>query len=398
MKILLEDTIPFGPEYLAELGDIRTYAWQSLTQDDVSDADILAVRSTTKVNASLLANAKQLKFVTTATSGTNHLDKHWLDSQGISWQSAGGCNAVAVAEYVLSVLFCADKLAKIDLNSCTVGIVGAGHVGSALAQRLSALNINYKLCDPPLEASGDPRSFVTLDEITQCDVITLHVPFVKAGKYATGHLINEAVLSQLNARQLLINACRGEVIDEDALLRRLNSPNAPSVALDVFANEPTINPALLPLCWLVTPHIAGHSVEGKVRGTQIIYQQICQFLNKEPSKTLDDFLSPVAPIKVSLNAPNAQQLCKRDAASLMLSVYDVCIDDKALRDAISDAIKSLDNPSEAQIVKSIGHTFATMRKTYRIRRECSAYSLRVPDSTSIEIKRQLQALGFSVAI
>ena len=397
MKILLEDTIPFGREYLAELGDINTYAWQSLTPDDLSDADILAVRSTTKVNASLLGATKQLKFVTTATSGTNHLDKLWLDSHGISWKSAGGCNAVAVAEYVLSVLFRADQLGKIDVNSCTVGIVGAGHVGSALAQRLQALNIAYKLCDPPLQAQGDTRAFVDLDEIIQCDVITLHVPFISAGKYATAHLINDNVLSQLTSHQLLINACRGEVIDEDALLKRLTRPNAPSVVLDVFANEPTISPDLLPLCWLVTPHIAGHSVEGKVRGTQIIYQQICQFLNKQPSKTLDDFLSPVAPITVSLSVPEAKQLCKHDAATLILSIYDVSIDDKALREAIADEIKSLDNPSKAQIVAAIGQSFATMRKAYRIRRECSAYSLILPDATSLEIKRQLQTLGFSIS-
>ena len=160
MKILFEDTIPLGHEYFSGLGDVSRYAWQTLTPEDIKHTDILAVRSTTKVNEALLSQASQLQFVTTATSGTNHIDKNWLDSQGISWNSAGGCNAIAVAEYVLSALLLADQAGKIDINAITVGIVGAGHVGTALAKRLSVLNIQYKLCDPPLSASGDTRKFL----------------------------------------------------------------------------------------------------------------------------------------------------------------------------------------------------------------------------------------------
>ena len=396
MKILFEDTIPLGREYFSGLGDVSSYAWQTLTPEDIKNVDILAVRSTTKVNEALLSQASQLQFVTTATSGTNHMDKTWLNSQGISWNFAGGCNAVAVAEYVLSALFLADRAGKIDINAITVGIVGAGHVGTALAKRLAALNIEYKLCDPPLNESGDPRSFVDFEDIIDCDVITLHVPYVNTGRHTTGKLINADVLGQLGSNKLLINACRGEVIDELALLNRLKQPNAPTVVLDVFENEPAINPELLQYCWLMTPHIAGHSVEGKVRGTQYVYEQICNLLKEPNTKTLGDYLSAVEPIKVELASATASALSKQDLIGLMLQVYNLRVDDEAFREKLGEALKRQQNESaqSEEISASISHTFATMRKSYRIRRECSAYTLILPSHTSDGIKQQLKGLGF----
>lgn len=396
MKILFEDTIPLGHEYFSGLGDVSRYAWQTLTPEDIKNVDILAVRSTTKVNEALLSEASQLQFVTTATSGTNHMDKTWLDSQGISWNSAGGCNAVAVAEYVLSALFLADGAGKININAITVGIVGAGHVGTALAKLLAALNIEYKLCDPPLSAADDPRSFVDFQDIIGCDVITLHVPFVKTGSHTTGKLIDADVLGQLGSNQLLINACRGEVIDEQALIHRLKKPHPPTVVLDVFENEPAINPELLQYCWLMTPHIAGHSVEGKVRGTQYVYEQICDFLGKPSTKTLDECLPIVEPIEVNLASASSSVLSKQDLIGVMLQVYNLSADDKALRLALNDAVGTGENESadSEEITASISHTFATMRKSYRVRRECSAYTLILPSNTSDEIKQQLKGLGF----
>ncbi|MBQ4830641.1 4-phosphoerythronate dehydrogenase [Alteromonas sp. MMG017] len=398
MKILFEDTIPLGHEYFSGLGDVSRYAWQTLTPEDIKNVDILAVRSTTKVNEVLLSQASQLQFVTTATSGTNHMDKAWLDSQGISWNSAGGCNAVAVAEYVLSALFLADRAGKIDINAITVGIVGAGHVGTALAKRLAALNIEYKLCDPPLSVADDPRTFVDFQDIIGCDVITLHVPYVKSGSHTTGKLINADVLEQLVSNQLLINACRGEVIDEQALLNRLKQPNAPTVVLDVFENEPAINPELVQYCWLMTPHIAGHSVEGKVRGTQYVYEQICNLLEEPSTKTLGEYLSAVEPIKVEFSSASASVLSKQDLIGLMLQVYNLRDDDTAFRERLREALEKQQNESadSEEITASISHTFATMRKSYRVRRECSAYTLILPSNTSDEIKQQLKGLGFLV--
>lgn len=382
MKILFEDTIPFGYEYLSELADVTRYAWQSLTPDDVADADIMAIRSTTKINASLLENASFLSFVTTATSGTNHIDGSYLNQRGIAFDDAGGCNAVAVAEYVLSTLFNAHNAGKLSLPNITVGIVGAGHVGSALCARLVALGIDVKLCDPPLQAAGDKRDFCSFEEILQCDVITLHVPFVPSGPYATGKLIDEQVLASLKGSQLLINACRGEVIDEAALIARLKQGNAPTVVLDVFNNEPSINLDLLTYCWMVTPHIAGHSVEGKVRGTQIIYEQIAARLGKPVSKSLNDFLDTLPEKNVVFSATSSQMLDINDIGQLFLSVYNIADDDKKMRETLAAADTD------------IASTFASLRKKYRIRRECTAYTLNPASALSSPAQQTLMQLGF----
>jgi len=385
MKILLEDTIPFGRDYLDDVGDVTTYAWQSLKPEDLQHTNVLALRSTTKVTPELLANAKHLSFVTTATAGTNHLDKDYLSNANINFNSAAGCNAVAVAEYVLSVMLHAHVASKVDLNTATVGVVGAGNVGSALSRILSVLNIKHLLCDPPLEEAGDTRRFSSLNEIANCDVISLHVPYVKAGAHPTGHLITQDFLAALSSKQMLINACRGEVIDESALLVRLKQNDAPTVVLDVFDNEPNIDTRLFDYAWFVTPHIAGHSVEGKVRGTQMIYEQICEVVGAAATKSLDDFLESTSPISAELNFAQSEKLVFEDLVKVFHQVYDISIDDQHTRRAITQP-------------DSVGATFASLRKQYRVRRECSAYTLVLPSNTSNNIQNTFSALGFNVQL
>lgn len=393
MKILLEDTIPFGCDYLSDVGDVTTYAWQSLAPENLQGIDILALRSTTKVTPALLAKADKLQFVTTATAGTNHLDKDYLTSANINFNSAAGCNAVAVAEYVLSVLLHAHKAKKLDLNKAKVGIVGAGNVGSALSRILTVLRIEHILCDPPLEESGDTRSFKSLSDIAKCDVITLHVPYVEAGAHPTGQLIDQDFLASLSSDQLLINACRGEVIDETSLLARLQQDNAPTVVLDVFDNEPHVDTSLFDYAWFITPHIAGHSVEGKVRGTQMIYEQICDIVSAPVNKALGDFLEPTTPVVAKLAHPKAEHLSFDDLVAVFHQVYDISIDDAHTRDTLM-----AEGTQGTQNNETIGSKFAALRKQYRVRRECSAYVLEVPSSTSRNIQNTLSALGFDVKL
>ena len=375
-RILFEESIPQGTAYFSALGEASPFHGPSLDAKALHGTDYLAVRSTTKVNEALLSGAGQLKLVTTATAGTNHLDKTALEQAGVPWRSAGGCNAVAVAEYVVSVLMNAHRQGKLDLSRITVGVVGAGHVGSALAERLHALNIAHVLCDPPLEAAGDSRHFTGMDTIMTCDVITLHVPFVKDGPHPTVDLLNAERISGLRAGQLLINACRGEVIDEPALLTRLQQPEAPLVVLDVFSNEPEINQALLPYLWFATPHIAGHSVEGKLRGTQMAYEHVCEAMGVTPELTMEDFLT--APEARHFDVPDAtaEALDWDTLSDLILSVYDVSKDDGLFR---------RDTGKEG---------FLNLRKHYPARRECSAGFLRLAAPVSEGITEQLSGLGF----
>ena len=352
MKIFYEDSMPYGREFFDDLGDCQVFSHQSIDASQLTDADILLVRSTTKVNEELLKQANKLQFVSTATAGTNHMDIPYLKERGIDYSSAAGCNAVAVAEYVLSAMFACQKCIAKPILETTVGIVGAGHVGSALAQKLGAMGIDYKLCDPPLEASGDPRVFVSLEEIMDCDVISLHTPLVVSGEHPTLHMFDQQRLSSLSESQLLINACRGEVLDNRAALALFEKGKTLNLVLDVWENEPEILLDLVPHTKLATAHIAGHTIEGKARGTEMLYQQVCKRLNITPSKTLEDYLpAPVLP-HIQLDAG---VLSARIFQDLVHQVYDIRQDDKLFKQTVA-------KPGQ----------FAYIRKHYAIRREFAA--------------------------
>ncbi|WP_340679001.1 4-phosphoerythronate dehydrogenase [Paraglaciecola sp.] len=371
MKIYYEDSMPYAAKFFAGLGDCHMFSHQSITAEQLADADVLLVRSTTKVNAELLAHTRHLKFVGTATAGTNHVDKAYLAGRGIPFKSAAGCNAVAVAEYVLSALFVmADKLGW-QLQDKTVGIVGAGHVGTALQQKLSALDIAYKLCDPPLQEAGDPRSFVSMDSIMQCDVITLHVPLVTEGLHPTANMFDKTRLSQLTEQQLLINACRGEVLDNAAALVLFKEGKKLNVVLDVWENEPNINLALVPYVALGTAHIAGHTIEGKARGTEMLYQAVCDLYQLPAPKKLSDYL-PVVQQSLSIKSElNAWQ----NFQHLVLQVYNIASDSDRF-------IASVDNVEQ----------FGYIRKHYPIRREFSAIKV---NTGNFAQSKAIYALGFA---
>ena len=372
MKIYYEDSLPYAEQFFADLAECQVFSHRTVTAETLADADILLVRSTTKVNQQLLALNKCLRFVGTATAGTNHMDFSYLQARGIQTASAAGCNAVAVAEYVLSAIFVmAEKLAW-RLADKTVGIVGAGHVGSALQQKLQALGIKTLLCDPPLQEQGDTRTFVAMEEIMACDVITLHVPLVTAGKHATAHLFDKARLAQLNQNQLLINACRGEVLDNQAALSLFQQGKILNLVLDVWENEPAIERALVPYVALATAHIAGHTIEGKARGTEMLYQQLCELLNKPILKCLADYLPQPDPQVLDLPAQGEDEDVLR---ALILSVYDIRNDDQQFK-------ASLLEPEQ----------FGYIRKNYAIRREFAALQVNTGNFHGSEA---IYGLGFS---
>lgn len=379
MKIRYENSLPLAAEYFTALGQAEAYDVGTLTPEQLVDIDILAVRSTTRVTSDLLNCANRLTLVGTATAGINHLDTQYLDAQGIYWMSAAGCNAQAVAEYVLSVLCHAHRDGLIALSQAKVGIVGAGHVGSALSHLLNTLGVDYVLYDPPLQEQGDKRCFCDWQAILNCDVISLHVPFVAAGNYPTGHMIDTEVLAQLGEHQLLINACRGEVIDEAALKRRLQDGHAPTVVLDVFANEPDIDTELLQYIWLATPHIAGHSLEGKLSGTQMVYEAICDLINLTPEKSLDDFLPERPNLHVDLELCRNQGDNLAPVIALVLAVYDVKEDNNNFR-------LNLAGPE----------SFSAMRKMYRVRRELAGHTVNNSVQLDPAIAMQLAKLGFNL--
>ena len=376
MKIFFDENMPYAREFFSDFGELTPFAGRALTAEQVKEADVLLVRSITQVDQTLLSENSRLQFVGTATIGVDHLDQDYLQQHGISYTSAPGCNAVSVAEYVLSSLVVLAERYQLTLSEMTVGIVGAGNTGSRLSEKLAAIGVNYLLCDPYLVAdANDTREFVSLEQALSCDVISLHVPKTLDGEHPTYHLLNEQRLQQLKPEQILINACRGEVIDNQALLKLKQQGHPLKLVLDVWENEPDILTELIEHCEIGTAHIAGYSLEGKARGTQMLYQALAKNLNKPIEKSLSDFLPDSGISHIEINQAYSEILLNQ----LVKIVYDVRRDDGLFRQQLSHS-------------KNVAQAFDNLRKNYPARREFSSISVSAGQQFEAEV---LHRLGFS---
>ncbi len=386
MKILIDENMPYAAELFGQLGEVITKPGRTLSADDLIDIDALMIRSVTKVNHNLISKANKLQFVGTATAGQDHVDLALLAERGITFTSAPGCNKVGVAEYVLSALMVIGQQQGFSIFEKTIGIIGAGNVGSYLAQCLDALGIRYLLNDPIKEQEGDTRQFHSLEAIqAQCDVITVHTPITKDGEYPTHHLINEAFLDALQPDAIFINAARGPVTDNQALKKALQLSQSGlgkklTAVLDVFEFEPQVDLELLPLLAFATPHIAGYGLEGKARGTTMVFNSYCAFLDIDQAVEASSLL-PIAPV------PNVSLSRKWDDAtlfSLIQLIYDIRQDDALFRRNMLET-----KGNEAQMATA----FDQMRKNYWDRREYSAITVAGKVDFGVE---SLAKLGFTV--
>lgn len=248
---------------------VATAPGRKMHKSQLLQADTLLVRSITQVSAELLAGTP-VKFVGSATIGTDHVDLAWLKQQGIEFAHAPGCNAMAVAEYVLQAVVTWLLEQRSELSEVTVAVVGHGNVGARVASLCRALGVQVKCVDPLLSSAEQP--FHTLDEVLDAQIISCHVPLTHEGEHATYHLLSAERLQQLQPHQLLINTSRGAVVDNQALKQLLKQGKGPIAWLDVWEGEPRIDPELFALVRMGTPHIAGYTVEGKWRGTWMLYR------------------------------------------------------------------------------------------------------------------------------
>lgn len=375
MKILIDENMPYAKELFSQLGDVILKPGRSLTAEDLVDIDALMIRSVTKVNAELIAKANKLKFVGTATAGMDHVDQELLKEKNIFFTAAPGCNKVGVAEYVFSIMMVLAQQQGFSVFNKTVGIIGAGQVGSYLQTCLEGIGIKVLINDPIKQAQGDARSFTDLETLLEtADVISLHTPITKSGAYPTHHLINESILDQLRGDQILINAARGPVVDNEALKRRLMKNDGFIAALDVFEYEPDVDMELLPLLAFATPHVAGYGLEGKARGTTMIFNSYCEFLGNPLTAAASELL-PIAPI------PQLKLETTWDEATLhnlTQIIYDVRKDDALFR-------REIHKPG----------SFDQMRKDYWDRREYGAVKLMGSQDCNLD---PLAKLGFQVEV
>ncbi len=271
MKIVADHAIPRVAAAFAALGEVELIPGREIDAARLRDCRCLVVRTHTRVDAALLENTP-VEFVASPTIGTDHVDLAYLERAGIGFANAPGCNAEAAAEYVISGLFALSASRNFDPRQRRVGIVGFGNVGSRLQHKLVALGCECLVCDPPLAAAGgSTQSFVDLPTLLhECDLISLHVPLTRSGEHPTFHLLDRERLGMLGPDCILVNAARGEVIDNAALAELLRRRDDLQVFLDTWEAEPLVSRELLQRVALATPHIAGYSVEGRLRGTQMV--------------------------------------------------------------------------------------------------------------------------------
>jgi erythronate-4-phosphate dehydrogenase len=379
MRIVADENIPLLDAFFSGFGEIRRYPGRTLDRAAVADADILLVRSVTKVTRELLEGTP-VRFVGTCTIGTDHLDLEYFDEAGIRWASAPGCNARGVVDYVLGSLLTLAEIEGADLTQRTYGVVGAGQVGGRLVKVLRGLGWNVLVCDPPRQAL-EGGEYVSLDEIVaRCDVISLHTPLSKTGDLPTWHLFDRARLQALKPGAWLINAARGPIVDNTALRDVLLDREDLQAVLDVWEHEPRVDVELAELCVIGTPHIAGYSLDGRQRGTAQIYQALCAHLGQSPSISLDDLLPKPWLAHVTLDSATdpawaLNMLCR--------GVYDPRRDDADLR-------RSLVGDADSQPL-----AFDALRKHYPPRREIDGLKVSI-NGESAALHTIVNALGASI--
>lgn len=377
MNIVADENIPAVTEAFRSLGEVRLVPGRGLAAAQVAAADVLLVRSVSRVDEKLLAGSR-VRFVGSATIGFDHVDRDYLRARGIGFATAPGSNATSAAEYVVSALLVLAERNGFALAGRTVGIVGCGNVGSRVQARLTALGMRCLVNDPPRQAAGTPGNYVDFATALQADIVTVHVPYTLAGTHATHHLFDAQAIGQLRPGAIFLNTSRGAVADNGALLAALQQRDDLSVVLDVWEGEPSISMPLLQRVALGTPHIAGYSLDGKLRGTDMIYRAACEFLGVDASWDVRSAL----PAALAVNLPMDEGMSLEAVVhAAVLGCYDIREDDARLRGTLT-----LDDAARP------GY-FDRLRKQYPVRREFAATRL-VGKVQRPELRACLSGLGF----
>ena len=383
MKIVCDNNMPYAAEAFGTLGEVVLRDGRAITAADVRDAELLITRSTTQVTRELLAGSR-LRFYGSAVIGTDHIDIPYLEQAGIPWSAAPGCNAESVSNYLTAALLWLGGKHGFRLEGKTLGVIGVGNVGRTVCAKGRALGMRVLACDPPRKrdaADAAARDFVELDELLAAsDMVTCHVPLTRDGVDRTFHMLDRAAFARLRPGVVFVNAARGEVLDTDALLEALGNRVAHAV-IDTWEGEPNYRPDLLARADIVSPHIAGHSYEGKVNGTMMVYEKACQVLGVAPT-----FQPQLPPPPVPEWSGDAAGRAEEDVLrDVVLAVYDIMGDDRRLRASCG--------PDATARAKA----FDRQRKEYPMRREFAATTVRVHNA-SAGLLQKFRALGFRVSV
>ncbi len=363
MIVVADENMPGIAAALQSRCELRCLPGRAIDAAAVADAEVLLLRSVTRVDAALLAgNAGKLRFVGTATIGRDHLDEVLLHDRGVQVVSAPGCNAQAVLEYVLAALCALRSMRDFDWRGRTLGVVGLGEVGRRVATLASRLGCRVLYCDPYVDDQRWPR-LPLAELLEQAQLLSLHVPLTRSGEHATWRLIDAAALARMPEGSVLISTCRGGVVDEAALRQALRTGPLAHAVLDVWEGEPCIQSATLDKVLLGSPHVAGYSQEGKWRGSLRVLEALFEFWGESCPCAM-----PVSPC-IDLGRIDEGDVLAR----VMLRMVPLLRDDAALR----------------ALAPGDGAGFDALRRFYPWRHEASAYRLDTSDHEAATILRQL---------
>ena len=404
MKIVADGNIPFVRECFSSIGEVEVVGGREITREVVADAGALLVRSITAVNEELLSGSK-VRFVATATIGFEHIDVEYLRRRNIGFASAPGSNANSAAEYVIAALLEVGQENNVELEGKSIGIIGVGNVGSRVARKCEALGMDVRLNDPPLQRykSHSPKGqeehrefesallrveqftgkseFLPIEELFECDFITLHTPLTFEGVDKTHHLADDRFFRSLREGCVFVNASRGGVVDSGALKRGIIGGRLGAVVLDVWENEPDIDVELLKMVDIGTPHIAGYSLDGKIAGMIMIYEAACAYLGVGAEYGIEVFLPEAGVPELRVDpAADSEQGALMGAVR---AVYDIRRDDARLREI-----------RECR-AGEVGEFFDNLRKEYPVRREFVNTRV-VMESACESLSRKLAGIGFTV--
>lgn len=382
MKIICSTNIPYAREAFGRLGDVVVLPPSGITAKQVRDADIMCIRSTTRADSALLEGSR-VRFVGTTTIGIDHMDTDYMDRAGIAWRSAAGCNANSVSEYVTAGLLCVARRHDLRLEGKTVGVIGIGNVGRLVVEKAEALGLRVLLNDPPRQEIEGKRLFKPLPAVlAESDIITLHTPLTRSGNHPTFHLADERFFRKLKPGAIFINSARGAVLKSDALLNAIERGGVSYAILDTWEDEPEFRNDVLDRVELGTPHIAGHSFDGKVTGTLMIFREACRFLGVESDWTPATLLPPPIVPEITLDADGQDD--EPVLWELVRKVYDIEEDDRLMRASA---------PADAALRRE---NFERLRQNYPVRREFHFTRVTLRDGKA-RLEQKAAGLGFMIS-
>ena len=379
MRIAVDSNTPYAAEAFRGLGEVRLVDTGAFRAEILRDVDVVVVRSETRVDRALLEGTP-VRFVGTVTIGTDHVDQSFLESRGIPLASAPGSNSNSVKEYVLAALLELAHRFGFDLQGKTLGVVGVGNIGSKVVRAGELLGMRVFQNDPPRRRLTGDAHFLPLDELMEADILTLHVPLTKGGEDPTVHLFDRDRIRRMKPDSILINTSRGAVVETGAIREALERGHLRGAVLDVWEQEPGIPVDLLRRVTIGTPHIAGYSLDGKLNAVRMVRASLCEAFGNSSSWDPSALLRP--PGNHVLEIPAACATAGEVMRGAVSGAFDILQDDCALRE-----LPGMDPESRP------GY-FSGLRKSYRVRREFHAFSVRLPERWSA-LSAPMQLLGFA---